>query len=60
MLQKIKARGRPGGTVVKFARSASAARDSLVWIPGTDMALLGRPCCGRSPIYKVKEDGHRC
>ena len=52
--------GRPGGTVVKCARSASVAQGSLVWIPGADMALLGKPCCGRRPIYKVEEDGHGC
>ena len=26
----------------------------------TDMAPLGKPCCGRRPTYKVEEDGHRC
>ena len=30
-----------------------------VQIPGVDMALLGTPCCGRRPMYKVGEDGHR-
>ena len=33
---------------------------SPVQIPGTDMALLGMPCCGRRPTYKVEEDGHGC
>ena len=33
---------------------------SLVWIPGVDMAPLGKPSCGRRPTYKVEEDGHRC
>ena len=46
--------------MVKCARSASAAQDSLVGIPGVDMALLGRPCCGKHPTQKVEEDGHRC
>ena len=27
---------------------------------GVDMALLGKPCCGRRPTYKVEEDGHGC
>ena len=31
-----------------------------VQIPGADMALLGKPRCGRCPTYKVEEDGHGC
>ena len=38
----------------------SEGQSSPVWIPGADMALLGKPCCGRCPIYKVEEDGHGC
>ena len=34
--------GRPGGTAVKCARSASAAQGSLVQIPGVDVAPLGK------------------
>ena len=45
--------------MVKFARSASAARGSPGRIPGADMAPLGTPCCGRRLTYKV-EDGHGC
>ena len=52
--------GWPGGAAVKFACSASAARGSPVWNPGVDMPLLGKPCCGRRPTYKVEEDGHGC
>ena len=29
-------------------------------VPGADMALLGKPCCGRHPTYKAEEDGHGC
>ena len=44
--------------MVKCTRSALAAWGSLVRIPGTDMAPLVKPCCGRHPTYKVEEDGH--
>ena len=46
--------------MVKCARSASAARGSLVRILGEDMAPLGKTCCGSHPTYKVEEDGHGC
>ena len=52
--------GRPGGAVVKFARSALAAQGLPARIPGVDMAPLDKPCCGRRPTYKVEEDGHGC
>ena len=50
----------PGGAVVKFEHSASAARGSPVWIPAAHMALLGKSCYDRHPTYKVEEDGHGC
>ena len=46
--------------MVKGARSDSAAQGSPVWILGTDMAPLVKPCCGRHPTCKVEEDGHEC
>ena len=53
-------RGQPGGTVVKCARSTLVAQGSPVQIPGADMALLDKLCCGRHPTYKAEEDGHIC
>ena len=53
---KITNRGWPGGAVVKFTHSTSVAWGLL----GVDMPLLGKPCCGRRPTYKVEEDGHGC
>ena len=49
LLSKLFPLGLPGGAAVKFARSASVAQGSLVWIPGVDMAPLGKPYCGRRP-----------
>ena len=57
---KSKAWGQPSGAVVKFTHSASETRGSPVRILGADMALLGKPCCGRHPTCKVEEDGHGC
>ena len=51
---------RPSGAAVKCAPSASVASGSPVWIPGADMAPLGKPCCGSRPTYKIEEDGHGC
>ena len=58
--QNVLQSGQPGGTVVKFACSASTAWGLLVQIPDADVAPLGKPCCGRHPTYKVEEDGHGC
>ena len=37
---------QPGSVVVKFVCSASAAQGSQVWILGTDLVPLIKPCCG--------------
>ena len=52
--------GQPGGLVVKFAHSASAAQGSQVWIPGTDLRITHKAMLWQHPIYKVEEDGHGC
>ena len=45
--------------MVKFVHSTSVAQGSQVWIPGTDLAPLVKPCCGRIP-HNMEEDSHRC
>ena len=47
--------GQPGGAVVKFACSASAAWGSQVQILKVDLALLVKPCYGGIP-HKIEED----
>ena len=46
--------------MVKFSCSVPVPSGSPVWIPGVDMAPIGKPSCGRRPTYKVEEDGHGC
>ena len=58
--KKMQYGGRPSGAVVKCAHSASLAQGSPVQTLSSDMALLGKPCCGRRTTYKVEEDGHGC
>ena len=58
--QNLLAWGQPSGSAVKCTRSALASRGLPVRIPGADMALLGKPRCGRRPTYKVEEDGQGC
>ena len=58
LVKKQPSCGLPGGTAVKCTCSASVAQGSAVQILGVDMALLGKPCCGRHATYKVEEDGH--
>ena len=51
---------RPGGAAVKCTHSTLVAWGSPLRILGADMALRGKPFCGRHPTYKVEEDGHGC
>ena len=46
--------GWPSGAAIKCAFSTSVAQGSLVRILGADMALLGKPYCGKHPAYKVR------
>ena len=59
-IRKQTKRGLPSAAVVKFTHPASAAWGLPVWILGDYMATLVEPSCGRRPIHKVEEDGHRC
>ena len=46
-------KGWPGGIVVKFTHFALVAHGLQVWILGTDLAPLIKPCCGGIP-HKIK------
>ena len=52
--------GQDDGTAVRFQHSTSVAGGLLVRIPGVDLALFIKPCCGRCPTYKMEEGGHGC
>ena len=45
--------GWPGGIVVKFAHSASAAQGSWVWIPGVDRHTAQQAMLWWRPTYKI-------
>ena len=51
-LAKARMWGQPGGTVVKFARSALVTQDSQVHILSVDLAPLLKPCWGGVPHTK--------
>ena len=53
-------RGWPGSVVVNFARSASAAQGSHVWIPDADLPTAHQAMLWWCPTYKTEEYGHRC
>ena len=60
---KRKKRGKPGGTVVKFAHSASVAQASPIQILGVDLFTTCQACQAvlwQHPTYEIEEDGHRC
>ena len=57
---KSKKRGQPGGIVVAFAHSASAAQGSYVRIPGADLHTVHQAMLWWGPTYKVEEGWHRC
>ena len=50
----------PGGRVVKFARSASAARGSQIWILVADLHTSHQAMLWRHPTDKIEEDWRRC
>ena len=52
-------RGHPGGVVVKFAHSTSAAQGSWVQIPGMNLHTTNQVILWWHPTYKIEEDWHR-
>ena len=51
---------QPGGVVVKFKHSTSAAQGSQVRIPGVELHTAHQAILWRGPTYKTEEDWHRC
>ena len=56
----MNAGGWPGGIVIKFIPSTSAAQDSQVRIPGADLHTAHQTVLWQCFIYKVEEDWHGC
>ena len=57
---RISSGSQPGGIVVKFTRSASAAWGLWVRILGTDLHTTHRAMLWWRHTYKIQEDWHRC
>ena len=53
-------RGRPGGVVVKFMHSSSAAQGLQTWILGADLYTAHQTTLWQHPSYKIEEDWQRC
>ena len=52
--------GQPGGIVVKFVCSTSAAQGLQIQIPGADLYTAYQAMLWWHPIHKIEEDEHRC
>ena len=55
-----KGRGWPGGVVVKFVHSASAAWGLWVWMLGVDLHIAHQAMLWWHPTYKIEKDWHSC
>ena len=63
MKDYVKFKKRKSGAspvAVMLMHSASLAQGLQVQIPSVDICTAHQACCGRSPTYKIEEDGHRC
>ena len=60
LLKSKRERGWPGGIVIKFAHSTSAAQGSRVWIPGADPHIACQAMLWKCPTYKIEEYWPRC
>ena len=58
--QKDLLRGQPGGAVIKFTRSGSAAQGFPVQILCAHICTACQATLWQASTYKVKEDGQRC
>ena len=51
---------QPRGMLVKFAHSASVAKDLQVWILGMDLYTAHQAVLWWPPMYKIEENWQRC